>query len=435
MGWQRVVGVLSLVVLDHKNRLPNSEGQASGISELAFWPSPQDYNEALQDLQQNLADESLAVGEPELDAFGLPRPISGMFACVYKIRCHNNDWAVRCFLRSKSAQMKHYLHIADTLQRIALPCMVPFEFQQNGIRINGKSHPILKMQWCSGEALDRWLAQNLCNKQILQTFLDQFCNLLNDFQYAGIAHGDLQHGNILIDRGKIKLVDYDGMYVHEFAGLTASELGHRNYQHPRRTEKHFGPYLDNFSAWLIYLSVFILGSDPQLWQEFDGGDECLLFREQDLLDPRGSRLFQALNEHPIPEIRQCSHLLKYILQLRPETIPPLHNSVGLSRPRFASGKVVQMRNKTNAGKSRQDHKINVRKQATVKLQKVTTETKLNIACLSLFIVMNTVPLEAIETFMNRIVDTVSPQSHHSFACRHVQDNKTGESTQFFGTHW
>jgi thiamine kinase-like enzyme len=30
---------------------------------------------------------------------------------------------------------------------------------------------------------------------------------------AGVAHGDLQHGNILVANGKPKLIDYDGMYV------------------------------------------------------------------------------------------------------------------------------------------------------------------------------------------------------------------------------
>ena len=39
-----------------------------------------------------------------------------------------------------------------------------------------------------------------------------------------IAHGDLQHGNIIVqDDGTIRLVDYDGCYVPELAGLKSNE--------------------------------------------------------------------------------------------------------------------------------------------------------------------------------------------------------------------
>ena len=38
-------------------------------------------------------------------------------------------------------------------------------------------------------------------------------------------------------------MDYDTLYVPALAGRESPELGHRNYQHPDRTRKDFGPML------------------------------------------------------------------------------------------------------------------------------------------------------------------------------------------------
>jgi hypothetical protein len=70
---------------------------------------------------------------------------------------------------------------------------------------------------------------------------------------AEIAHGDLQHGNIIVEHGHLRLVDHDGLFVPEMAGWTSSEVGHQHYQHPARDAAFFNKHLDNFSAIVIYL--------------------------------------------------------------------------------------------------------------------------------------------------------------------------------------
>lgn len=291
------------------------------------WPSPQDYNEALQNPAYSFSDPVLAIGQAELDNLGLPRPRTGMFASVYKVQSGNVEWAVRCFLRSKPDQVIRYVQIKETLQRAALSCIVPFDLQEEGIRVAGRRLPMLKMQWCHGDPLNYWLGKNLRNKQVIEDFLENWRQTLLTLSAAGVAHGDLQHGNVLIQDGQIKLVDYDGVYVPQFKGMEATELGHRSYQHPQRNESHFGPYLDNFSAWLIYLSVLISGCDRHVWQDFEGGDECLLFRRQDLDSPSESELFHVLEHHHNPQIRECSRTLRYLLRLAPEDVPGLEAPV------------------------------------------------------------------------------------------------------------
>jgi hypothetical protein len=72
------------------------------------WPTPQDYNEAVQNPHLVFADGELRSGQPELDRLGLPRPRSGSFACVYKIECPGRAWAAKCFTTEVTDQEERY---------------------------------------------------------------------------------------------------------------------------------------------------------------------------------------------------------------------------------------------------------------------------------------------------------------------------------------
>lgn len=288
---------------------------------LVSWPSPQDYNEAVQNPAQSFADLTLSLGEAETDSLGLPRPNTGMFASVYHMRCGESDWALRCFLHYVPDQVERYSLISDALSRHKLPSTVHFDMQERGILVRGQWFPVLKMQWCEGVNLDLWLKSKIYDREALESFLDKWKQVLLSFRSAGIAHGDLQHGNILVNDGVIKVVDYDGMFVPGLEAKPSNELGHRAYQHPGRTDSLFGPELDNFSAWVIYLSVEILSHDPAIWQQLRAGDDCLLFRRKDFEQPQQSRAFYLLEHHSSPEIRDASKLLRFLLTLPPEQIP------------------------------------------------------------------------------------------------------------------
>src|SRR5882762_2108677 len=138
--------------------------------------------------------------------------------------------------------------------------------------------------------------------------------MLSALQKASIAHGDLQHGNILVVNSAPKLVDYDGMYVPALSGNVSNEVGQPNYQHPRRTPLDFGPYLDNFSSWVILLSLVALSVEPQLWDKFQGGiDDCLLFRKRDFEEPHRSALIKALETSPSPDLRHAISLFRTVI--------------------------------------------------------------------------------------------------------------------------
>ncbi len=291
-------------------------------SKLKSWPSPQDYNEAIQDLRINIADPEISNGAVEVTSLGLPRPLTGSFASVYRVASEQRNYAVRCFLRDMADQNERYALISEFVQNDSLPYTVSFDFLSKGILVAGQWMPILKMDWVEGLTLDFYIEKHLGSDRIdrLASSLIDMCDHLRQ---AGIAHGDLQHGNIIVADHELRLVDYDGMFVPKMHGMKSNELGHRNYQHPRRDAEDFDSQLDNFSAWVIYTSIRCIALDEKLYHHLGAGDECLLFRRDDFIDPEHSYTFGLLENHPAQEVRTLTRFLRFLCKQAPDKAPPL----------------------------------------------------------------------------------------------------------------
>jgi hypothetical protein len=134
----------------------------------------------------------------------------------------------------------------------------------------------------------------LNRRDVLLHLADEWLRVVGAFQASGIAHGDLQHGNVIVEHGQLRLIDHDGIFVPAMKDWPACEVGHQHYQHPQRTADQFDASLDNFSSLVIYLSLLALAERPSLWQEYH--DENLLFTKADFLDPAASTLFAKIRE-------------------------------------------------------------------------------------------------------------------------------------------
>jgi serine/threonine protein kinase len=285
------------------------------------WPAPSDYQEAIQSPRLCFRDQELQQCEPEVDGIGLPRAISGNFAIVFPMVKGGKRWAVRCFSTYYPDQEQRYAAISEYLRQNPLSCMVAFEFLREGIHVKGSWYPVLKMEWVEGETLNRYLERNLRDTQLLSRIAQQFLDLACSLRQHTIAHGDLQHANILVADDTLRLIDYDGMYVPELEGMGSHELGHRNYQHPQRTAKDFGPTVDLFSTWSIYLSMVALSIAPDLWDRFGSGDEHLLFRYEDYTNPLSSPVLFALRQSGDPTARSISTIVESLSRLPIDQLP------------------------------------------------------------------------------------------------------------------
>lgn len=280
----------------------------------AAWPSPQDYNEALQIPSVSFGDPVLKASVPELDRFGLPRPNSGNFASVYKVHSGDGYYAVRCFLKDIVDQEQRYKLISDSVMNDDLPYTVGFEYQPEGILIRGSWYPILKMEWVEGATLDYFIESHRDDAACIGRLANSFFEMAGRLREAGVAHGDLQHGNVLVlPDGQLRLVDYDGFFVPAMAGWSCHELGHRNYQHPQRHAHKFDSQLDNFSTWIIYLSLRVLAGSSRR-KSFCGGEDALIFKHGDFQDPFSSAVFKELTESGDVEIRKFTNSVLWLLQ-------------------------------------------------------------------------------------------------------------------------
>lgn len=287
------------------------------------WPNHADYSDAVQNPELCFDLPELQTGVVATNPLGLPRALSGNFATVYEITGGGETHAVRCFIRQVTNQQARYSALQRYFEPLALPFLVPFEFVEQGIRVSRRMLPIVKMAWVAGAPLHNWIERNISAPEQLAWLAADWRELLRQLKEHRIGHGDLQHGNVLVtDDGDLKLVDYDGIYVPLFARERSPELGHANYQHPRRTPELYDERLDHFSALLIYLSLRALAAEPALWTEYFNGDN-LLATAVDLRVPRCSALWPRLLQSPDDDVRRLTVLLTDYLRVAPEQVPDL----------------------------------------------------------------------------------------------------------------
>ncbi len=283
------------------------------MTDIQAWPLNIDFTIAVQNPHLCFVDPELKQASTAKNSRGRVLLWSGNFATVYKLTKGNRSWAVRCFTRiPQSDVQQRYKLISEYLSHHQIPYLVDFEFLTQGILVQGEWYPILKMDWVQGSEIDRYIGEYIDDSQVLLRLDRQLNQLQKDLQQVGIAHGDLQHGNIMVDsEGELKLVDYDGMYVPALRGAPPLEVGHPNYQPPMRSSKDFGDRLDEFSFEVISLSIRALASQPNLWETFHEDNKNLIFRQNDFQEPELSPVFQAIANIPDDKTRElCDRLIR-----------------------------------------------------------------------------------------------------------------------------
>jgi len=266
------------------------------------FPSPSEYDDAIQNLSSAFIDAELKNGKNDGPLrFGVHGTVaSGSFAIVYRIKCGSKRYAVKCFTsQPPENQRQRYSNIHDHLSRSKLKCSVGFQYLEEGVRVRGATYPILKMEWIEAPTLLKHLPTQLADCERLGRLADAFLNLTGELRNNKIAHGDLQHGNLLVSGHGLKIIDYDGMCVPGTNGLPSVENGLPPYQHPRRNGGKLNLKLDHFSSLVIWTSLYALSLDSNLWKQHigDADAERLLFKQSDFINPQDSLIFTKLRTY------------------------------------------------------------------------------------------------------------------------------------------
>jgi DnaJ-class molecular chaperone len=294
-----------------------------GEVKVTNWPTLADYQSAINtpscfldsDLQQAKVSSSL---------------IQGTNTFVYQMQHNNKSWAVRFFLKEIIDQENRYTTLSKYLKSIWIPNLVNFSYLAQGIQINGKSFPIVKMDWVQGVKLNDYITKNLNNPKFLMILAAQWRGLVNTLRGNRLSHGDLEPNNILInEQEQILLVDYDSIFNPSLRGQNSLELGNSDFQHPQRNLQSFDEKSANFSSLVIYLSLRALAVDQNLWQKYHKSTN-LIFSMPDFQNPRGSQLFTELKSSFDPSVAALAKQLEIACLMPFDATPDFESIVNQS---------------------------------------------------------------------------------------------------------
>ncbi len=263
---------------------------------MSAYPTMDQYNDAVQHPNTAFSDTALKSAKIAVNGMGLPVALGGGFALTYSATASGKKYAIRCFHKEAKGLEARYAEVAKALRGITSSYFIGFEYQATGVMVNGSKYPIVKMDWVEGDTLGSYLEDNYKDKAKLTWLAGEFEKLEQFLRSKGIAHGDLQNGNVLVGND-VKLIDYDGLYVPAMAKGQGSELGHKHFQHPKRTSSDFGPDMDRFSFIVIDISLRALMHDPKLFAKHSNGENIIL-TANDFLDPLNSKAFADLKAVP-----------------------------------------------------------------------------------------------------------------------------------------
>ena len=280
------------------------------------WPTGTDYSQAVQSPQHSFTATELTSTEPVISALGVPMVATGQNAVVFLLRdMMQRSFALRCFTTPSSDGAQRYQALSAHLATVPSGTrLAAATWIDDGVHVRDRHWPVVLMPWVNGKPMNLAVEDMLEDDPAsLVTLADRMRAAVDQLQAAQIAHGDLQHGNVLVaEDGQVTFVDLDGVWVPHNTLPPPNEIGHPNYQHPGRDSQHWGRYVDSFSALLIDTSLRAMAADPSL-ADFMGG-ESLVVSRPDLMDPASSTAFRRLAENSDPAVRHRALLLQQLLR-------------------------------------------------------------------------------------------------------------------------
>jgi len=278
---------------------------------MSTFPAAGDYYKAVQVPGRAFTVPKLQTAQFVWDSLG-PTLARGTSAVVFQAAVDGSPQAVRCYIRNDASSRDRYSALSTYLASHDLsPHVSGAIWLDSAIRVNNATWPVLQMGWIDGRTLNEYVDFLVADSNVtaLATLAARWRDMVALLQQSSFGHGDLQHGNVLVDQeGQLRLVDFDGVWIPQLAGHSApTEYGHPNYQRPGLRE--WDRWLDTFSALVIYLSLVALSKDPGLWLALYNSKN-LLFSRTDFFAPYETQAWKQLAALRDPQLDELARRLK-----------------------------------------------------------------------------------------------------------------------------
>ncbi len=257
--------------------------------------SIEDYSAAIV-IPKMVKAQSLHGGHP-VEKNGRLLRYAGGFCVVYPFEVKGRKYAVRLWHTPVQSVQDNLETVLSMVKRSELPYFVPGVYVRNAIMTAQGMQPAIVMDWVEAGTMKKYIGANLNRPIVLNRLADDFLGMITTLHKSGISHGDLQHGNILVQpNGSLTLVDYDSMYVPGMQNVPDEIKGLEGYQHPARSKQRYrSPNSDYFSELVIYTSIRMLANHPGLWQKYKLEDtDTMLFTEADIASGGTSEVFRLI---------------------------------------------------------------------------------------------------------------------------------------------
>ena len=245
-----------------------------------------------------ILDEHAKNGIFKRDTRGRLVAYAGGFSVVFPYETASGDkWAFRCWHSMTDVSNERYKKISEAVNNSNLDFLYEFIFVEKGILVDGGVYPTSRMRWVDGILIKDYICQNRDSKEKLDALAEKFLAMTKSLHDQFLAHGDLQHGNILVGKDeKLCLVDYDSFYCPELKGKSDAITGLPDYQHPARNDnKVLSEKIDYFSELVIYLSIKAIAENPSLVEKYKVEDsDRLLFAKEDYADIKHSEIYKDI---------------------------------------------------------------------------------------------------------------------------------------------
>jgi hypothetical protein len=277
----------------------------------------QDIITAIKNLNSCLKVPDLKGAKATLNSNGSLYVITGGFCMVFQLVKNSKKWAFRVWHTNVGEIQERLQKISSYLIQCKLQYFADFIYDKTGLLVNGQWIDTIHMEWIDALLLKDYIEQHLNDKQKLVQLAQNFFTMSRTLVEHQISHGDLQHGNILVDSdGNIKLIDYDSVCIPEIEGKEELVTGLVGYQHPSRLKNATSAALkaDYFSELIIYLSILAIADNPNLWDEYNiSKSDTLLFSGEDFDNFKQSNIYKELSNKKYNDIKDLlSILVKYI---------------------------------------------------------------------------------------------------------------------------
>ncbi|MDR2935893.1 MAG: WG repeat-containing protein [Rikenellaceae bacterium] len=215
---------------------------------------------------------------------------AGNHSVVFPVKVGEQTYALKYYTHENTQRSIHYRKIGEYLQKNPAEYWVGFRYLEDEATVfdsfgGAGRYPVLLMDHVDGKSLGRHVRERCHNgdRKALDALARSFDRMALWMARGDFAHGDVKPDNILVTPdGRLKLIDYDGMFVPALAGQSAPELGTRAFQHPARERSFFDARIDDYPLALLGVSLHALAGDPGLYARWSDG-ESLIFSPEELL--------------------------------------------------------------------------------------------------------------------------------------------------------